>query len=102
VSKAELIVQIEIVPNHQYSSLWASMNEAGVVSLLQDQVYLRADGYVNTISRHPNSIYTMLAGVSPDAYRLFRWDDETFIKEIFGQDLDKDFGVREISVYEAA
>jgi hypothetical protein len=102
VSKAELIVQIAIEPNHQYSSSWASMNEAGVLSLLQDQVYLRADGYINNVSRHPNSIYTMLAGVSPDAYRLFMWDDETFIREIFGRDLDKDFGVRKISVYETA
>lgn len=102
MSKAEVIVKIALEQGHEYAPLWDFMNAEGVIKLLQDQVYLRADGYVNSVSRHAGSTYTMLAGVSPDAYRLFSQNNDAFVKEIFGCDLYKDFGVMDISVYDLA
>lgn len=102
MSKAELVIEIALKPGHKYGSLWSSMNEKGVVSLLCDMIYLRAGGYVNGTGSHPDNVYTILAGISPDAHRLFARDDNMFIKEIFGRDLDKDFGVTNISVYETS
>lgn len=100
--KSEIVVKIALSPNYPYAPAWASMDEAGVVGLLRDMVYLRADGYVNSTGKHPGGVYTMLAGVSSEAYRRFRQNDDAFVKEVFGQDLYRDFGVMDISVHQVS